>query len=170
MLGLADPMPTPPPRLDRAGPDMEVWEVGPEATANLAGSSVQRIHGALGGMPTAPDAAVAGEMVDLATRLAYTAPVLHDISDGGVAVALAEICIASGVGARVETSHPFNEDPHRFLVIAPPGDILVPGARRIGVIGGDSIELNGASLSLRDAADAWRHAIERALEPASAGD
>ncbi|MFZ0012616.1 MAG: phosphoribosylformylglycinamidine synthase subunit PurL [Acidimicrobiia bacterium] len=170
LLGLADPMPVAPPRLDRAEAGMEVWEVGPEPTANLAGSSVQRLHGPPGGIPTAPDAAAAVEVVDLATRLAHTAPVLHDISDGGVAVALAEICIVSGVGAEVETSHPFSEDPHRFLVVAPPGGVDVPGARRIGVMGGDSIDIAGSSLPLTEAADAWTNAIQRALDPAGARD
>lgn len=164
LLGLADPVPSPVPRLTRARAGMEIWEVGPEATANLAGSAVQRLVGELGGEPTPPDHSAAARVISLAAGLAHDAPVLHDISDGGLAVALAEICIASGVGAAVEVSQPFSEDPHRFLVVAEPGTVDLPEdiARRIGEVRGRTIVINGQSLLLEDCADRWRHAIERA--------
>ena len=165
MLGLADPMPADPPRLRGAVDGMEIWEIGPAATGNLAGSAVQRLDGELGGLPTPPNHEIGAEMVELANRLAHEAPVLHDISDGGLAVALTEICIASGVGASVETDHPFSEDPHRLLVVAPEGLLHLPAgmSRRIGSVGGDTVEINGARVSMRTADDRWRHAIDRAL-------
>ena len=167
LLGLADPMPVSPPRLGRAQIGMEIWEIGPPAGTNLAGTAVQRLSGELAGMPTPPDPAVAVQVIELAIRLAHEVPVLHDISDGGLAVALAEICIASGVGATVETAHPFSEDPHRFLAVAPKGIIDESGGlgRRIGVVGGDAIDMNGDSTPLEDCADLWSHALERALFP-----
>jgi phosphoribosylformylglycinamidine synthase len=167
LLGLADPMPAEPPRLTRADEGMEVWEIGPPATDNLAGSGVQRLRGELGGLPTPPNAETASRVIELAAELAHRAPVLHDISDGGLAVALAEICIASGVGAEVETDHPFSEDPHRFLVMANPGAIDVSGdiAHRIGTLGGGDITINGQPVSLESCADAWHNALERALTP-----
>jgi phosphoribosylformylglycinamidine synthase len=165
MLGLANPMPADPPRLSGAVDGMEIWEIGPAATGNLAGSAVQRLDGELGGLPTPPNHEIGAEMVELANRLAHEAPVLHDISDGGLAVALTEICIASGVGASVETDHPFSEDPHRLLVVAPEGLLNLPAgmSRRIGSVGGDTVEINGARVSMRTAEDRWRHAIDRAL-------
>jgi len=165
MLGLANPMPADPPRLSGAVDGMEIWEIGPAATENLAGSAVQRLDGELGGLPTPPNHEIGAEMVELANRLAHEAPVLHDISDGGLAVALTEICIASGVGASVETDHPFSEDPHRLLVVAPEGLLNLPAgmSRRIGSVGGDTVEINGARVSMRTAEDRWRHAIDRAL-------
>jgi phosphoribosylformylglycinamidine synthase len=167
LLGLADPTPASPPRLSRAETGMEVWEIGPPATANLAGSALQRLIGELAGTPTAPDPDSAVKVIELATRLAHQIPVLHDISDGGLAVALAEICIASRIGATVETAHPFSEDPHRFLAVAPAGYVDVPGklGRRIGTIGGEIIAINGSSSPLEDCADIWSHALERALVP-----
>ena len=167
LLGVADPMPADPPRLSRAAEQMEIWEVGPEPTGNLAASAVQRLRGSLHGMPTPPDAGVAKRVVAIAAELAHIAPVLHDISDGGLAVALAEICIASAIGARVQTQHPFSEDPHRFLVVARPGVLELPVdiARRIGVVGGDEIVINGAAAPLADCADVWHNALERALGP-----
>ena len=167
LLGLADPMPVSPPRLSRAETGMEIWEIGPRAGTNLAGSAVQRLSGELAGVPTAPDTVVALEVIELAIRLAHVLPVLHDVSDGGLAVALAEICIASGLGADVETAYPFSEDPHRFLAVAPEGSVDVPEdlGRRIGTVGGNAIEINGHSSSLADCADLWAHALERALVP-----
>ena len=165
LLGLADPIPSRPPRLDRAGPGMDVWEVGPVATGNLAGSTLQKLRGRLEGLPTPPEPESAIRVVSLAAELAHRVPVLHDISDGGLAVALAEICIASGVGAQVEVEHPFSEDPHRFLVATDPGTLQLPDdiARRIGTLGGDQIEINGQSVPLDQASAAWHEALPRAL-------
>lgn len=165
LLGLADPAPPDPPRLSRAEPGMEIWVVGPETSANLAGSAVQRLLSELGGTPTAPDPSTARRVITLAAALAHTAPVLHDVSDGGLAVALAEICIASGVGATVTVDHPFNEDPHRFLVVAAPGVLDLPDdfARLIGTMGGDIITIEGAVIELESAASRWREALPLAV-------
>ena len=98
LLGLADPMPAKPPRLSRASEGFEIWEIGPRATANLAGSAAQRVAGELRGKPTPADGEMAVRVVDLAAELAHVAPVLHDVSDGGLAVALAEMCLAGDKG------------------------------------------------------------------------
>ena len=106
MLGFADPIPDVPPRLDRAEPGMEVWLVGPEDPRDFAGTAYSRVvldH--VGGRPNDVDHAVGPKVVDEAVRLAHAGvPVLHDISIGGAAVAIAEICFASGCGARIASS------------------------------------------------------------------
>lgn len=165
VLGLAEPMPLNPPRNNRARTGMEIWEVGPEATVNLAGSAVQRLRGELEGLPTPPDPESARQVIELAARLAHDAPVLHDISDGGLAVTLAEVCIASGVGASVSVDHPFSEDPHRFLVVAEPGSLNLPGdiARRIGAVAGDVVEINGDAVSLAECSERWHRALPDAV-------
>lgn len=167
LLGLADPMPTIPPRLSSATEGMEVWVVGPEPTDNLAGSSVQRVlAGELGGRPTPADPEMARTTIELAAGLAHEIPVLHDVSDGGLAVAIAEVCIASGLGVRIDdVDHLFSEDPHRFVAVAPPGSIDLPGglARRVGVMGGEVIVFGTSALPLDEAAMAWRQAIPTAL-------
>lgn len=168
LLGLADPMPSSPPRLGRAEPGMEIWEIGPPAGPNLDGSAVQRLSGELGGMPTAPDPVHGRDVIALAAQLAYRVPVLHDVSDGGAAVAVAEICIASGLGATVEMDNPFSEDPHRFIVVAPRDAAALPtGARRLGVIQADTITINGSMVAIEQARDAWANAIPRALSGAT---
>ena len=71
----------------------------------------------------------------------------HDVAEGGVAVAVAECCIAGGVGARVdlEDLEPFAEGPGAFVVSAPAEALAALGgaARIIGEVGGEALELAG---------------------------
>jgi phosphoribosylformylglycinamidine synthase len=173
MLGFCDPMPAAPPRLDRAEPGMELWLVGPESGEDFAGSAYCRIvldH--LGGRPAAIDPAVAPDVVAHAVRLATVAPVLHDVSIGGIAVAAAEICIRSGVGVTIEGDDwelLLDEAPSRFLAVVAAGtDLGVEGvpARRLGVVGGDHIDFDRhGSVSLAEATKVWRNALPRRLDP-----
>jgi phosphoribosylformylglycinamidine synthase len=75
---------------------------------------------------------------------------VHDVSEGGLAVTLAECCIEGGMGARVavdasETAL-FGEGPGG-VVIAGPGEAVaaVPGARVIGSVEGDALDIEGAA-------------------------
>ncbi len=166
LLGLADPMPAQVPRLDRAEAGMEIWVIGPDSDGNLSGSYLQKIYGQIGGRPTPPDADVAVTVVAETAALAYQAPVLHDISAGGLAIALAEICIASGIGASVDVegiAALFSEGPHRVLAVAPPGTPMPDLSRRIGIMGGDDLVFGPARVKLADASAAWRSAIPRAM-------
>jgi phosphoribosylformylglycinamidine synthase len=182
LVGMVEPVPANPPRLDRAEAGMEVWRVGPEWAINLAGSALEQVAmGHVGGRPSAPDPTMANAAIHAATALVEQdlAATLHDISDGGLAVALAEICMASGVGATVGFSdwrHLFSEDPHRFLAVIPStqadrvGEILeeigIPG-QRIGIMGGDEISFTRggvrASVDLTIATDIYRTAISRRM-------
>jgi phosphoribosylformylglycinamidine synthase len=74
----------------------------------------------------------------------------HDISEGGLAVALAECCAAGGLGARIESSplsgdELFAEAPGRAFVIAGERAVVegVAGARVIGAVGGSALEIGG---------------------------
>lgn len=169
LLGLADPMPSPPPRLAAAVAGMEIWEIGPPAGPILAGSAAQRvINNELTGRPTPPDPSAAVEMVREAARMAHQVPVLHDISDGGLAVAVAEICVASGVGATIDVNNPgvlFSEDPHRFVAVFAPGKLDVPKhlGRRVGVIGGDALNLGSTPVPLDLLGHTYRNAIPRRM-------
>lgn len=171
MLGFCDPMPASPPRLDRAQRGMDLWLIGPESGTDFAGSAYSRVildH--LGGRPEAVTPAVGNTVVAHATRLAYSVPVLHDISAGGLAVAIAEICIRSAVGATItepDWALLLDEAPSRFLAVVPsgadPGIHDVP-ARRIGVMGGDTIDFGpNGSVRLQEATTAWREAIPRRM-------
>ena len=70
----------------------------------------------------------------------------HDVAEGGVAVALAECCIAGGLGARVAFDGPlFAEGPGAFVVSAPREAVARFGAAAhvIGEVGGDALVVEG---------------------------
>ena len=169
MLGFCDPMPADPPRLDRAEEGMSIWLVGGEAEGDFAGSAYDRIiNGNLGGRPGDVDGGTARSVIAAATALAFDTPVLHDISTGGVAVAVAEIAIASGLGVTVNgISGPdlVDETPLRFLAVAH-GDELdteVPHTK-IGTVGGSTLNFGGAgSIDLDEATSIWREALPRRM-------
>ena len=170
MLGLADPRPTRPPRLDRAEEDMAIWLVGPEDDADFAASAFARLvldHRR--GRPAAPDPETGSAVVSRAVELAGWCPALHDLSTGGLAVALAEIAIRSGVGVTVEVPgwrSLFAEGPHRLLAVAPADADLADSvpARRIGSVGGRRIDLGAHGwVELEEATAAWESALRRHL-------
>ena len=71
----------------------------------------------------------------------------HDVAEGGVAVALAESCIASGLGAVVSgldsEAELFGEGPGAFVVSGPAAALAAFGgaARVIGTVGGDAVTI-----------------------------
>jgi phosphoribosylformylglycinamidine synthase II len=69
----------------------------------------------------------------------------HDIAEGGIAVAIAECCIAGQIGATVrlpERLDPFAEAPGRAFIVSGPEEVLA-GFELIGRVGGDQLELEG---------------------------
>jgi phosphoribosylformylglycinamidine synthase subunit PurL len=138
----------------------------PEEFRITFGSSqyAQTVLGALWGLPPDVDLdyerrvqACCREMI--AAGMAESA---HDISDGGLAVALAEGCLGKGVGAAVEfdSSQPsyqglvyllFAEDPSRIVVSVPGNGLAEAGriaskyqvqAQAIGTTGGDTLKVS----------------------------
>jgi phosphoribosylformylglycinamidine synthase len=67
---------------------------------------------------------------------------VHDVSDGGLIVALAEMALASGLGVTLDadltTAQAFGEDQSRYVLTAKPGTEL-PGAVKIGTVGGTKV-------------------------------
>ncbi|HSI79184.1 MAG TPA: phosphoribosylformylglycinamidine synthase subunit PurL [Solirubrobacterales bacterium] len=168
---------------------------GPFAPS-LAGSELAKARGDLGpGLPSLPVDAVAAALgfVRDAVRSGGIGAA-HDISDGGIAVALAEMAIAGGVGARCDLdalverrgasgeSAAFGEGPGGFLLAGRPDDLGALEARAadagvdfvlIGEAGGESIEVSAAEVELQvplaAAERAWRSLGERmAAESAAA--
>ncbi len=182
-LGLAEPIPENPPRHDRAVDGMDLWLFGPQHAINLAGSAFEETtFGHLGGRPSAPDSTMAKAAIEMAKSLAARglAPAVHDLSDGGLAVAIAEIAIASGVGAVVEYRdwrELFSEDPHRFIAAVSPdqagtvaelaAEIGIP-AQPVGTFGGTEIAFSRsgrrAAVDLGLAASTYRNAIPRRIQ------
>jgi phosphoribosylformylglycinamidine synthase II len=97
----------------------------------------------------------------------------HDVSDGGLAVALAESCILGGVGATIaRQSDLFGEGQSRAVastassqldaLLALAAEHGVPAAA-IGRVGGDRLIVDGAlERPVTEIADVWGNALERA--------
>ncbi|HEX2766673.1 MAG TPA: phosphoribosylformylglycinamidine synthase subunit PurL [Candidatus Limnocylindria bacterium] len=154
----------------------ELWLVGEPADAPdaLAASELAWRRGMRGGRPSL-DIEAAARVVALLPSLAGVARGVHDLSVGGLGVALARMAIASGSGASVElrtetpTAALFGERAGRALLGVPReateelrralAEYGVPG-ERIGSIGGDALTLEAGPkrlrLSLDELAAAWR--------------
>ena len=169
MLGFCDPMPEQPPRLDRARDAMSIWIIGQEPDHDFAASAYDRIiNGSLRGRPLDVDGDMARQIIAATAMLAYEVPVLHDISTGGLAVALAEIAFASGVGFELNAlphGSLFDETPLR-VVAATHGDELdtqVPHVR-IGTFRGTALDFATAgSIPMAEAKAVWSTAIQRRM-------
>jgi phosphoribosylformylglycinamidine synthase II len=117
-------------------------EVGSEL-AKLRGDALE------GALPSADLGAL--KALHAAVRQAVRSGALrsaHDVAEGGVAVALAECCIAGGLGARVEPADLplFAEGPGAFVVSGPREAMAAFGAaaRVIGEVGGEVLAIAGA--------------------------
>jgi phosphoribosylformylglycinamidine synthase len=169
MLGFCDPIPAQPPRLDRARDGMSIWVIGPEPGRDFAASAYDRIINAnLGGRPLDVDGDMARRVIAATATLAHEIPVLHDISTGGLAVALAEIAFASGVGFKLDAlphRDLFDETPLRVVAVGP-GDELdthVPHTR-IGTFTGATLDFATAgAISMVDAKAIWSNALTRRM-------
>jgi phosphoribosylformylglycinamidine synthase len=169
MLGFCDPMPDVPPQLDRAEEGMSIFVVGQDVQDDFAASAYDRIvNDNLGGRPVGVDGDAARHAVSGAATLAYSTPVLHDLSNGGLAVALAEIAIKSGVGFSIEgVAGPglFDETPLRFIAVARADELDTNETyRRIGTMVGQSLDFGASgSLPLAEATEIWANALPRRM-------
>jgi phosphoribosylformylglycinamidine synthase subunit PurL len=124
----------------------------------LDGSEYQRLYGELAGRPAQLDLAAEAMLIHFLARVAPHVSLLHDAAEGGLAVALAECALASGIGAELELSSAatalFGEGGGQAVVACTPqfADKLrgVP-LRRLGVVGGDAI----CGVPLPELAEAW---------------
>jgi len=101
----------------------------------------------------------------------------HDCSDGGIAVAIAEMCISGDIGAEVDVSdlHErievalYSESNSRWIAEVSEKDIeefeniLGADAKRLGRTGGDKLKINGAELTVKEMREAWNDPIWSAM-------
>jgi phosphoribosylformylglycinamidine synthase len=117
------------------------------------------VHGHLGGHPPAVDLAAERALAEVLVAAAADGllTAAHDVSDGGLAVALAECCVAGRVGCQVSLPGDpfpalFSESPARAVAEVAPGAEAafvalcerhgVPLAE-LGTVGGDRLEVTG---------------------------
>jgi phosphoribosylformylglycinamidine synthase len=154
-----------------------------ETRRELGGSAWQRLAtGRLEGRPPALDLDAEARLERLLVGLAAERLLAgaHDVSDGGLAVALVEAVLAAGVGATVELPSGLSplaalasESASRVLVAVEPGDTPAVAAaasragvpvRLLGRTGGDALVVPGVlDLPLDRLRDTYEGALPRAL-------
>ena len=157
-----------------------------EASALSGSEYLELEHGLVAGRPSIDlDLEVA---VQRACRRLIREGVInaaHDCSDGGLAVTLAESCIAGGLGFQGDFSVSgrwdaalFGEYQSRIVVSVPPAKLAdlervcvsegVPWTA-LGQTGETSVRIGGlVDLPLAKVDDAWRHGLERAVSQSTA--
>jgi phosphoribosylformylglycinamidine synthase len=104
----------------------------------------------------------------------------HDLSDGGLALAAAEMALAGDTGVTIDADPDlteaewfFGEDQARYLVACRPdgvADLLDIGARadvpvrRIGTVGGEILRLGRSEAPLRDLRSAYDTGLTKMLD------
>jgi phosphoribosylformylglycinamidine synthase len=179
--------------LDGVGADVGARYIVPSsgnAAREFSSSEYSKtISGIVAGEPPSIDLAAEKRLIDCLVALAAEGSVqsAHDISDGGLAVALAESCFAAnglGANAKVEENGPaeaalFGERGACAIVSVSPAQLArvldtarqyQVAAHEIGkVIGGDAfcIQYKGNAVidsSVEGLRDAWAHSLERTLK------
>jgi phosphoribosylformylglycinamidine synthase II len=152
--------------------------------AELGGSAwADVVHQHLGGRPPAVDLAAERRLAALIAAAAASAVLAsaHDLSDGGLAIALAESCLRGGRGCRISLAAPvgvsaqtppdaftalFSESAGRALVSVSPGREAefaalcaaheVPAAV-LGLVGGDVLAIDGSfDIPLDELSRVWQ--------------
>ncbi len=127
---------------------------------------LREIHGREDGDPPRVDLAderLNGEIVrQLIAEGKVTA--VHDVSDGGLLVALAKMALAGGIGAKIDamtSEFAFNESQARYIVTVA-ADVELDRSKvpfeRIGTTGGDALVVGGSTVALtalREASDSF---------------
>ena len=157
-----------------------------ETGDELGGSEYLKVmHDKVAGRPPAVDWVAEKALVKFLTRAAssHILSSAHDLSEGGLAVALAESCLQGDVGAGVKLPEglpphvaAFSESQARALVSAPDDKLAalekIASEERvpvtvIGVTGGDRLEVEGAfSLALDEMRSTYEGSLEKMIEGA----
>ncbi len=157
VLGLVDRLDDIPPGPGGASSGDRLVMFGPWSRS-LAGSSVAYSAGFRGGVIEPVDFAMHARVIELVRRLVSGGLVtaVHDIADGGLGQALAEMAVAGGLGMTLARIHDhidlFAEGPSRCVVTVSPDQLStvervaaesdVP-AVRMGLVGGDRVSVKG---------------------------
>ncbi|MGN7454748.1 phosphoribosylformylglycinamidine synthase subunit PurL [Paenibacillus pasadenensis] len=154
-----------------------------ETRAEFGGSELQQVRGGKAeGRPPALDLAVEKTLLD-AVQAAIRAGLVasaHDLSEGGLAAALAEASFGRGLGASVDVATElradhalFSESQSRILLSASPerkGELLALLAERgvphaeLGTVGGEELDIRvngrpGVRAAVSELRSVWKEAI-----------
>jgi phosphoribosylformylglycinamidine synthase len=115
----------------------------------LPGSELQARYGTVSGSPPNLDLAAEAALVRFVVEASQRCSLAHDVSEGGLAVALAEAALHSGIGARLDLPLDsvalFGEGCGQVVLALPAHQVETDPLgseiqlRRIGEVGGDEI-------------------------------
>ena len=186
LLGMVDDLTQRPPGLRWSEGDVLVL-VGDDLTGpepSLGGSAVACAAGERGGRLPDLDLAACSQVADVVRQLVIEGvpSAVHDVSSGGLGVALAEMAAASGVGVDVAgvpgSAHLLGEAPGRVVVAvaASEADPVLARAEaagvpavRLGEVGGPRFRIAGSDrsdlvdLSVDEVSTRWRDRLPEAL-------
>jgi phosphoribosylformylglycinamidine synthase len=149
---------------------------------SLAGSELEKLRGGLSGSLPAVDLEEQAKTLAVIREAVRSGLVkaAHDVADGGIAVALAEMAIPNGIGVkahfrRVGDEALFGEGPGGVVLACAASDFEALAAicgeipfERIGVTGGSRVTVEGAtaslSLKVEEAAKAYEEAVPGSFE------
>ena len=161
---------------DIKGKDNTLFLVG-ETKDEMGGSLLYRKYNGVGGNVPEVDPANLKKLIDKMLKAAGKGLIksCHDCSDGGFAVAMAEMCISGGVGAEIDLSKIkgtnmvklYSESNTRWIVEIGEEDeaefkkLLGRKAVRIGKTGGARLQIKGTEIDLavKDLYKAWKEPI-----------
>ena len=136
-------------RVPRAWREGDVLLLATAGPRSLAGSELQARYGETSGRPPTLDLRREAALVELLWRAAPRASLVHDVAEGGLAVALAEMAIHSGLGASLDLEGDvptlFGEGGGQAVLALPPEQVEVDPLggevelRRIGEVGGETL-------------------------------
>jgi phosphoribosylformylglycinamidine synthase len=110
------------------------------SAVSLAGSEAQARWGTVGGVPAELDLEAEAALVRLLTETAPRCSFVHDAAEGGLAIALTEAAVYSGLGAELSLDL---GDPVALFGEGGGGAILASAEEldlpRIGTVGGSAI-------------------------------
>src|SRR4051794_29359568 len=157
----------------------ELVLLGPPATSLDGSRWAETVHGHRGGSLPPLDVAAHVAVCHLVRELAADALVdgLHDVSDGGLGLALAEMAVRSGTGFDVHVHHGhaglFSEAPSRVVACVADAHLVEVTRRagaagvaltRLGRAGGNRLTISGlVDVALADAVATWTGALPRQL-------
>ncbi len=143
--------------------------VGSLEDATAAGSELAKLRGErIAGPLPVLDPSAAAQAHERVRRLVNSGALssAHDIAEGGIAVAIAECCIAGQIGASATLPaglDPFAEAPGRAFVVSGP-EAALGGLTIIGRVGGECLQIDGfAKLPVSELRDVHGRGLSRYL-------
>jgi phosphoribosylformylglycinamidine synthase len=152
--------------------------VGATSPTDFGGSEYAKVvNEVVGGKPPVLDLEKERALIGFLAEANQLISSCHDISGGGLAVALAESAIASGLGFSVTLKDDlhaglFSESPSRAVVSCSPSEVssVVAAAERqgttatqIGTVGGSEMNFSAFSMSLDRAKEIFEHSLPDTL-------